>query len=94
LKGEPEKAEEAYLKAVSLDPASSVPYIELSRIHASKGEWDRAEEELKRMLRSSGSSYQNLNVLALFYESRKQYDQAEKTYLQAVDAAPERMQPP
>jgi tetratricopeptide (TPR) repeat protein len=89
LKGETKKAEEAFLKAISLDPASSVPYIELSRIHASEGAWDRAEEELQRMLRSSGASHQNLNVLALFYESRKQYDRAEKTYLQAVDAAPE-----
>jgi tetratricopeptide (TPR) repeat protein len=40
------------------------------------------------MLEASGSSYQNLSVVALFYESAKKYDLAEKTYLQAVEAAP------
>jgi tetratricopeptide (TPR) repeat protein len=89
LKGEPAKAEECYLKAIALDPASSVPYIELSRIYAGKGELDKAEAELKRMIRTSGSTDETLHVLALFYESTKKFDQAEKTYLQAVEAAPQ-----
>jgi len=89
LKGEAGKAEEAYLKAIALDPASGVPYIELSRIYAGKGDWDKAEAELKRMIQASGSTYETLHVLALFYESRKKFEQAEKTYLQAVEAAPQ-----
>ena len=89
LKGEPGKAEEAYLKAIALDPASGVPYVELSRIYARKGEWDKAEAELKRMIQAAGSTYETLHVLALFYESREKFEQAEKTYLQAVEAAPQ-----
>jgi tetratricopeptide (TPR) repeat protein len=89
LKGEPAIAEECYLKAIALDPASTVPYIELSRIYAGKGELDKAEAELKRMIQTSGSTNETLHVLALFYESTKKYDQAEKTYLQAVEAAPQ-----
>jgi len=89
LKGEPGRAEEAYLRAIELDPTSGVPYIELSRIYAGKGEWDKAEVELKKMIQTSGSAYETLHVLALFYESRKNYEQAEKTYLQAVEAAPQ-----
>ena len=89
LKGEPGKAEEAYLKAIALDPASGVPYIELSRIYAGKGELDKAEAELERMIQSAGSSYETLHVLALFYESTKKFEQAEKTYLQAVTLAPQ-----
>jgi tetratricopeptide (TPR) repeat protein len=78
LKGETEKAEKSYAKAISIDPTSRVPYVELSRIYANRGQLDQAEEELKK----------NLLVLALFYESAKRQDQAEKTYLQAVEAAP------
>jgi len=89
LKGEPGKAEEAYLKAIALDPASGVPYIELSRIYAGKGEWDKAEAELKRMIQASGSTYETLHVLALFYESTKKLELAEQTYLKAVEAAPQ-----
>lgn len=89
LKGEPGKAEEAYLKAIALDPASGVPYIELSRIYAGKGDLDKAEAELKKMIQAAGSTYQTLHVLALFYESTKKFELAEKTYLQAVEAAPQ-----
>jgi tetratricopeptide (TPR) repeat protein len=89
LKGEPGKAEEAYLKAIALDPASGVPYIELSRIYAGKGDLDKAEAELKRMIQAAGSTYETLHVLALFYESTKKFELAEKTYLQAVEAAPQ-----
>ncbi len=89
LKGEPGKAEEAYLKAIALDPGSGVPYIELSRIYAGKGEWDKAEAELKRMIQASGSTYETLHVLALFYESAKKSELAEQTYLKAVEAAPQ-----
>jgi tetratricopeptide (TPR) repeat protein len=89
LKGESGKAEEAYLKAIALDPSSGVPYIELSRIYAGKGDLDKAEAELKRMIQASGSTYETLHVLALFYESAKKFEQAEKTYLQAVGAAPQ-----
>jgi tetratricopeptide (TPR) repeat protein len=89
LKGEQAKAEEAYLKAIALDPASGVPYIELSRIYAGKGEWDKAEAELKRMIQAAGSNYETLQVLALFYESSRKHDQAEQTYLKAVQVAPQ-----
>ena len=44
-------------------------YIELSRLFAAKGQWDRAENELKKMIEASGESSQSLTVLARFYEN-------------------------
>jgi len=88
LKEQREKAEASYLKAISIDPSSTVPYFELSRIHVSRGDWDKAEEVLKRMLEAAGFTYQNLNVLASFYESADKLDLAEKTYIRAVETAP------
>ena len=41
---------------------------------------DKAEAELQKMLKASGSTSQNLNVLALFYESTEKWDQAEKAH--------------
>jgi tetratricopeptide (TPR) repeat protein len=87
-KGEVERAQTAYAKAIAIDPASNVPYVELSHIYASRGQLDKAEEELKKMIKATGSNPRNLSTLALFYESTKKYEEAEKTYLQAVEAAP------
>jgi tetratricopeptide (TPR) repeat protein len=87
-KGEIEKAQATYAKAIAIDPASNVPYVELSHIYASRGQLDRAEEELNKMIKATGSTPRNLSTLALFYESTKKYEQAERMYLQAVEAAP------
>jgi tetratricopeptide (TPR) repeat protein len=89
LAGDLDKSEEAYLTAISLDPESSIPYIELSRLYARKGELEKAEEELKKLIDASGPNYQNLYALALFYESTKRPEEAEKTYLQAAESASE-----
>ncbi|MEJ2726501.1 MAG: tetratricopeptide repeat protein, partial [Deltaproteobacteria bacterium] len=89
LAGDLDKSEEAYLTAISIDPESSIPYIELSRLYARKGELEKAEEELKKLIDASGTNYQNLYALGLFYESTKRLKEAEKTYVQAAESAPE-----
>jgi len=86
--GEIDRSLVAYGKAIAIDPASNVPYVELSHIYAGRGQLDKAEEELNRMIRASGSTPSNLSTLALFHETTKKFDEAEKGYLQAVDAAP------
>ena len=88
LKGDQDRAEKAYLKAMSLDPKPNVTYIELSRLYGTKGQMDKAEAELMKMLKASGSTSQNLNVLALFYESTGKWEQAEKAHMDAVSAGP------
>ena len=87
LKGDFKQAEKLYLKAISLDPESRISRIELSRLHAKNGKWNKAESVLKDMVHASGSHPQDLDILAHFYESRGNLDQAERIYLQAVESA-------
>lgn len=88
LKGDIEKAENAFINAIYLDPKSTSPYISLSGIYARTGEWDKAETTLKEMLDSSDSRYQDLYYLATFYEGRSMLDEAENAYQEAVASAP------
>lgn len=89
LKGDLDQAETSYRKAISLDPKSRVPYVELAQIYARKGDMVKAEDALKKMVAASGAEYQNLYVLARFYENTKNDDAAQKTYQKAVDMRPE-----
>ncbi len=82
-------AERAYKEAIALEPASRVAYIELARIYSTKKEWEKAEQLLKELIQASEAPYQELFILAQYYESREAWDQAEKTYIQAVEDAPE-----
>ncbi len=82
-------AERAYKEAISLEPASRVAYIELARVYTTNKEWEKAEQLLKELIQTSEAPYQELFILAQYYETREAWDQAEKTYLQAVDDAPE-----
>jgi tetratricopeptide (TPR) repeat protein len=89
LQRDPIQAERSYLEAISLDPTGRVPRVELASLYVRMGEMERAESELKKMVCASGSEYQNLQVLARFYEGAGKWDQAEESYLNAVRLRPD-----
>ncbi|MBW1803751.1 MAG: tetratricopeptide repeat protein, partial [Deltaproteobacteria bacterium] len=89
-KGNTDHAEKTYLKVIAIDSSARLPYIELARLYGTRGQWEKAESLLKRMVKTPGQKQEKLHDLARFYESRKRWDQAEKTYLEAVDSAPDR----
>ncbi|MBW2000062.1 MAG: tetratricopeptide repeat protein [Deltaproteobacteria bacterium] len=88
LKKDLQTAETLYLGAISLRPSSEIPYIELSRLYSSRGRPDLAEAQLEQMIQNSGPSYQNLLVLAHFYETYERWKEAEEAYVKAADNRP------
>jgi tetratricopeptide (TPR) repeat protein len=94
IKGELDQAEKAYLKSLSLDPELRVSYIELAQLYQKKGEQAKAESVLKKMIQALGAKHQDLHMLARFYESTEQWNQAEKTYIAAVHHGPQEQSTP
>lgn len=79
-----EKAEAAYLKAISLDNTLDEPFEELLAIYGEKRLFDKAEALLIDFTKTPDNRIQKYFRLARFYESRNQFKKAEEAYLQAI----------
>ena len=90
-------AMETLNKAVSLYPEHVGVNLALGRLHLMIGELDQADHAfvkattinpgLKHILQESGEKYRSKPVLTKYYEINRQWNAAERMYLEAVESA-------
>jgi tetratricopeptide (TPR) repeat protein len=84
-----DQAESYYLKTIELDNTLRAPYIELAQLYKKKGKIEKIEPLITQWVKIPGDPVQKSHDLGQFQESRKNFEQAEKTYLDASINAPE-----
>jgi tetratricopeptide (TPR) repeat protein len=85
-------AEQAYLKALNLDPNLVVAHSALSYIYAQQGRLEEAEAENLFVLQAVPDDYATIKNLAIIYQQLKRYDQAlsyARRALESEQATPE-----
>lgn len=81
------RAEKSFLRAVELDPEYMQAYQYLGRLYMEVQQWDRAIVYIKKSLEAQKllNAQQLYNWLAFSYYQNKQYNEAERTWQQALD---------
>ncbi|MCL5970908.1 MAG: tetratricopeptide repeat protein [Patescibacteria group bacterium] len=85
---EPERAEEAYKKALELSPREPYMHNNLGAIYFERGELERAEKEILLELQL-GPYDDALYNLGLVYFNQKRYPEAEKEWLDTLEINPD-----
>ena len=80
-------AEYYFKSAIELEPRSKGIYRELGRLYMAKSLWKKAISEFKKDLEISGATYPHevYNWLALSYYQLKQFENAEREWLKAIE---------
>jgi len=88
LQNKLDAAEQMLERAISIEPAFIEPYVNLSRVAASRGDLGKAEKILKSVVRARPDYYAAYNILGTIYLKQGKYDRALKEFEKAADAGP------
>lgn len=88
IEDEPAEAEALLNRAIEIDPANHAAFRELAHLLRSRGEFERAEQQLLHSLTLPDRHAWALLYLAEIYSTTNRIVEAEEAYLKAVDAAP------
>ena len=80
-----EKAEEAFLKSVEIDPGAVDNYAQLARIYAASGRLDRAIEQYDAAAKAQPSNGTIRHFLGVLYEMTGKPDLAQQNYEKALE---------
>lgn len=69
-------------------PQLSGPFANLGVIHSRQGNWEKARDALILSTEKNNTNIKALNQLGLAYRHLGEFKQAEKAYLQAINAEP------
>ena len=80
---------EKHLLKMTLDyPMLSGPFANLGVIYSQKKQWDKSVEMLQSANEKNPKNIKVLNQLGYVYRQQGTFDQAEKSYLKAIELAP------
>jgi len=80
LKGETDKAELSFLKAIEIQPRLSAAYVDLGRIYAKSGKRDEAVQKLDEALTASPDNIAALMMSGMFLQEKGDYAKARERY--------------
>jgi len=86
--GAPKQAEEAYRRALALDPGHSAAHLDLGRLLHAGGDARAAEEHYRRALSERGLAATALYNLGVALEDQGRLDEALDAYRRALEADP------
>lgn len=82
--GEYEKAVEAFMKAVEMEPEDAVGYINLGNVFASLGDSDKAEPFFQKAITLDAEAGTAYYGLANLYYNKERFEEASKLYEMAL----------
>jgi tetratricopeptide (TPR) repeat protein len=88
VRGDPMRAETAYLKALELQPRLVGPYLQLGEVYAQKGDDDQALAKLEGALRLNPQNLPALMLSGVIYYRRGDVSKAEEVYEKALAVNP------
>jgi Flp pilus assembly protein TadD len=82
------KAEEAYLKAIEIDPKLPRAYLQLGALYAQAGRTDQALAKVAESLKANPRNVGAHMLAGILYERRNEVPKAQEAYQRALDVNP------